>query len=93
MMTFRNAALGVFVSMGTLTAFSMSAVAQTTAATPPAAPNPCTGIAESACPTVAGCVWLPGYKVKGGTDMLGYCRTAPKPLTSRKPGDPAAAPK
>ena len=58
-------------------------------ATPPAAPNPCTNVAEATCATVAGCVWLPGYKVKGGPDIKGYCRPAPKSLSSRRPGDPA----
>jgi hypothetical protein len=63
------------------------AAAQTPASPTPPAANPCAGVAESACPAVPGCVWLPGYKVKGGTDVQGYCRTAPKPLTSRRPGD------
>ena len=67
------------------------------AQTPPAAPvapavvNPCLGVEEAKCGTVQGCVWLPGYKVKDAPDVVGYCRTAPKPLTARRPGD--AAPK
>ena len=64
--------------------------------TPPAAssqppPGPCSGVPEATCNTVAGCVWLPGYKVKGGADVQGYCRPAPKSLSSRRPA--AAAPK
>ena len=51
------------------------------------APGPCTGVPEAKCAATAGCVWLPGYKVKGGADVVGYCRPAPKPLTSRKPAD------
>ena len=69
-----------------------SAWAQTPpAATPvvPAVVNPCTGVEEGKCGTVPGCVWLPGYKIKGAPDVVGYCRTAPKPLTARRPGDPA----
>ena len=71
-----------------------SAVAQTTAppAVPQAAPNPCTSVPEGKCGTVAGCVWLPGYKVKGGPDVQGYCRLAPKPLSSRRTGDPVPKP-
>jgi hypothetical protein len=65
------------------------------AAAPPAAPPPtanaCMGLDQAKCPTISGCAWLPGYKVKGGTDVPGYCRTAPKPLTARRPGDPAAS--
>jgi hypothetical protein len=74
-------------SLLTMIAATSGAVAQTTASPTPPVANACTGVAESACPAIPGCVWLPGYKVKGGTDVQGYCRTAPKPLTSRRPGD------
>ncbi len=60
------------------------------APTPPAAAaSPCLNVDEAKCPTVAGCVWLPGFKIKGAPDVAGYCRTAPTPLTARRPGDPA----
>ncbi len=71
--------------------------AQTAASPPPATPapqavvNPCLGVEEAKCGTVQGCVWLPGYKVKDAPDVVGYCRTAPKPLTARRPGDAAPA--
>ena len=64
-------------------------------APPPAAapiiPSPCTDLVEAECTNLAGCVWLPGYKVATGATVLGYCRAAPKPLTARRgPGAPAA---
>jgi hypothetical protein len=74
-------------------ALSATANAQTTPPTPAppvAAVNPCTGADEAKCGTIAACAWLPGYKVKGAPDVPGYCRTAPKPLTARRPGDLAA---
>ena len=65
---------------------------QVAQATPQASSQPppgaCSGIAEAQCGTVAGCVWLPGYKVKGGADVVGYCRPAPKSLTGRRPATP-----
>jgi hypothetical protein len=62
---------------------------------PPAAapviPSPCTDLVEAECTNLAGCVWLPGYKVATGATVMGYCRAAPKPLTARRgPGAPAA---
>ncbi len=76
-----------------VTLAAASAQTQPPPATPVAPPNPCMALDQAKCPTVAGCVWLPGYKIKGGTDVQGYCRTAPKSLTSRRLGDPVAAPK
>ncbi|MEQ1694920.1 MAG: hypothetical protein ABL901_03675 [Hyphomicrobiaceae bacterium] len=68
------------------------ALAQDKEAAPAAAPapSPCTDLVEAECANVAGCVWLPGYKVATGATVMGYCRPAPKPLTARrKPGAPA----
>lgn len=65
------------------------ALAQDKEAAPAAAPvpSPCTDLPEADCGGVAGCVWLPGYKVATGATVMGYCRPAPKPLTARrKPG-------
>lgn len=50
----------------------------------PAAPSPCTDLIEADCTNMAGCVWLPGYKVATGATVMGYCRAAPKPLTARR---------
>lgn len=54
----------------------------TTAA--PVVPSPCTDLVEAECGNLAGCVWLPGYKVATGATVTGYCRPAPKPLTARR---------
>lgn len=48
----------------------------------------CAELPEAECASTTGCVWLPGYKVANGTEVKGYCRPAPKPLTARRP--PAA---
>ena len=70
------------------------ALAQDKAQPAPAAagaPSPCTDLVEAECANMAGCVWLPGYKVATGATVMGYCRAAPKPLTARRgPGAPAA---
>jgi hypothetical protein len=50
----------------------------------------CQPLAEAECSTNTTCVWLPGYKVANGTEVPGYCRAAPKPLTARRP--PVTAP-
>jgi hypothetical protein len=66
--------------------------AQDKEAAPVAAPtpSPCTDLPEAECGGMAGCVWLPGYKVATGATVMGYCRPAPKPLTARRgPGSPA----
>lgn len=69
------------------------AVAQNTAdPAPPATPSPCTDLPEPDCAALAGCVWLPGYKVATGATVMGYCRPAPKPLTARR-GPGASLPK
>ena len=54
---------------------------------PPGAapPNPCLNKVEGQCGAVAGCVWLPGYKVASGAEVAGYCRPAPKSLSARRP--------
>jgi hypothetical protein len=89
-----RAPVAAFCAAAMLVALTATASAQTTAPAPstPAA-NPCTNVDEAKCPTVAGCIWLPGFKVKGAADVPGYCRTAPKPLTTRRTGDPAPAAK
>jgi hypothetical protein len=50
----------------------------------------CAPLVETDCVANTACVWLPGYKVASGQEVVGYCRPAPKPLTARRP--PAAAP-
>jgi hypothetical protein len=82
----------------TLALLSVPALAQTAPApTPPpleAVVNPCTGTDEAKCGTLAACTWLPGFKIQGAADVPGYCRTAPKSLTARRPdaSAPAAPP-
>jgi hypothetical protein len=51
----------------------------------------CTPLTEPDCVANTTCVWLPGYKVANGTEVPGYCRTAPKPL-SRRLQTPTAVP-
>lgn len=43
----------------------------------------CTGLAEDACRSDSGCIWLPGYKVDEATSVPGYCRFAPADTTPR----------
>jgi hypothetical protein len=52
----------------------------------------CTPLLEAGCVANTACVWLPGYKVANGTEVPGYCRTAPKPLTRRVPAPASTAP-
>jgi hypothetical protein len=82
------------VMASTLAVLSLPALAQTASApapTPDAAANPCTGTDEAKCGTLATCTWLPGFKIKGAADVPGYCRTAPKSLTARRPDGTAPA--
>ena len=76
-------ALGLVTLTGALAAGF--ALAQNTAAPKNAdGTSICTNQPEADCATVSGCVWLPGYPVPGGTEVKGYCRPAPKPLTARR---------
>ncbi len=83
------------VMASTLAVVSLPALAQTTAPAPAppleAAVNPCTGSDEAKCGTLATCTWLPGFKIQGAADVPGYCRTAPKSLTARRPSETAPA--
>jgi hypothetical protein len=54
------------------------------AASPTAPVNACADLPEGQCVGIEGCVWLPGFKVANGTEVPGYCRPAPKPLTARR---------
>lgn len=82
-----------FLVAGFAAAASLTGVATAQNTPPPATTGPvsaCTSLPEADCTTVAGCVWLPGYKVASGEEVKGYCRPAPKPLTARRPPAPAA---
>ena len=80
-----------FIALGLLVVTAAVAASIATAQNTPTAPtnadgtSVCTNVSEADCGTIAGCVWLPGYPVPGGTDVKGYCRPAPKPLTARRP--------
>ncbi|NJM54888.1 MAG: hypothetical protein HC841_02230 [Verrucomicrobiae bacterium] len=53
----------------------------------PAEANVCAKLSEVDCSAKAGCSWLPGFKVAGGTDVPGYCRPAPRSIKARRPSD------
>ena len=78
------------IAFGFLAVTAAAAASIAVAQNAPTAPtnadgtSACTNLPEADCGTVAGCVWLPGYPVPGGTDVQGYCRPAPKPLTARR---------
>lgn len=74
-------------------AATLSAQSAPPAAKPAAVRGPCTNILEAACKTTAGCSWLPGYNVVGGTAVASYCRTAPSSLTAARRTLAAPAPK
>lgn len=76
-------ALGVIAAVGV--AASIAQEQKPDAAASPTAPvNACTNLPEGQCVGIEGCVWLPGFKVANGTEVPGYCRPAPKPLTARR---------
>ena len=83
------------IALGFVATAGLAGVALAQSRTPDVTSTPiqvaaatCAELPETECASTAGCVWLPGYKVANGTEVKGYCRPAPKPLTARRP--PAA---
>ncbi len=76
-----------------ITAFAFvasEALAQAPAAPQPAGPAPaeasvCAKLAEADCASKEGCSWLPGFRVPGGADVPGYCRSSPRSINARRP--------
>ena len=76
----------VLIVLGFLVAAGIAAAVAVAQEQPAGAapPNPCLNKVEGQCGAVAGCVWLPGYKVANGAEVAGYCRPAPKSLSARR---------
>ena len=76
----------LLIVVGLAAGLGLAAVGAPAQVAAPRAPaSQCMNVPETQCGAVPGCVWLPGFKVANGTEVPGFCRPAPKPLTARRP--------